>query len=164
MTPGDLVDAFIRGLLSVQLWQVFLLILLSILVAFSRWWFNHYNLRRAIAYSKTAFLFVLGSLFINLLTSYKEPWNTLAWNLIAVNFLVIVFVIIGYYMALIPKASSHNFKLWLISILQNWIKSLEISAQQSEPPLSIEKQEKQTMELLKEVVIENAEQIKILML
>lgn len=164
MTPGDLVDAFIRGLLSVQLWQVFLLILLSILVAFSRWWFNHYNLRRAIAYSKTAFLFILGSLFINILTSYREPWNALAWNLIAMNFLVIIFIIIGYYMALLPKASSHNFKLWLIAFLQEWITSLEISAQQSESPLSIEKQEKQTIDLLKEVVKENAEQIKVLML
>lgn len=152
MTPGILVDAFIRGILSVTTLQVLLLIVLSLLVAFSRWWFNHYNLRRAIAYSKTAFLFLVGTLVLNMMSSYREPYNLLAWNLIAMHFLILVFVIVGYYVALLPKTSSSNFKLLVANVLKKWVGSLELSAAQSETPISVERQEKQTMDLIKEVV------------
>lgn len=170
MSIGEYIDLIINGLmLSATVGNGLLLGILAFIIGFTRWWYNHYNFTRATIYAKSAVTFVIGIVIVISIAVANQPNNIISWYIIGVLIWSILFVTLAYYIAAAFTVSSgmqsYEVKQKLADFLRVYVLKLEASAKQSMPVYSIptpaEKQ-KETMELVKEVIVEHVNRMAML--
>jgi cation transport ATPase len=165
MSIGEIIDQTLKGMTSILANPLFsiLLVVFSLTLAFGRWWFNHYNWTRAHQYAKTAILALVVGLPIFLIVGHPEADNAAAWRMVSLFILMVFFAICGYYiaaiyMALYREHSSYYFKNYLAKWLRTFADRLETSAKLSGPSPR-EDTKTSTMEVIKEVFVENKDNL-----
>lgn len=166
MTIGSYIDLLVRGMMEVMTpLYAFILGCLSGSIAFERWWFNNYNIRRASIYSRSIVFTCIIYVILGLDAIKPGVDHIVVWRLLGLFVWIVLFIVLGLYFAVILV----NKKTWtsafaknkLIKILRKQADLLEQSIAQAQNDTN-KNNAKIAVEIIKEVVIDNKDVLALL--
>lgn len=162
MSIGDYIDALIDGMFNVlTFWNTIAMAIIAIGVAFSKWWLNHYDSRRATIYAKNTIFGAICFFIVVFIVISPSIDNSELWNLLGMLIWLVFFGVLGLYFAAIftvkKNFTSDVFKLRMAAVLKYYVDQLERSAAASASQKTVEEK---VLKSLGEVLEENKEQAK----